>query len=168
MLTRKATPEMVRAWKETFAEYRPLLRPDKKPGREILSYLSGKYPVRELPGASISEVIADNVLLNEYNARKLPAGKTPDAVGLFIENTGAGKYLYENQDEIFRGNPIIAGIELHSAWFMVEGSSLLWDELFAFRGLDEDDLTNYYLVAEYVACLRRFDQLENVLARTSP
>lgn len=164
MLTRKVTPEMIREWKETFQQYRPRLRPNARNGHEILAYLTGHYPVREIPAESISEIISDNVLLNDGNARKLPPGTTPEAAGFFIENSGAGKTLYENQDEFFRGTPIIAGVEIHSAYFLVEGSSLLWDELFAFRGLDEMDLANYYLVAEYVACLRRFDRLERVLA----
>lgn len=168
MLTRKATPEMVKEWKETAARYRPRLCPNRKPGTEIIAYLTGKYPVRELPVESVSETIADNLLLNEFNAGKLPAGKTPEAVGFLIENTGAGKHLYETQDAIFRGKPIIIGVELNSGYFMVEGSSLLWDELFAFRGLDEEDLKNYYLVAEYVACLRRFDRLDRVLAPRIP
>lgn len=168
MLTRKVTPEMVREWKETSATYRPLLRPNKKTGREIVAYLTGKYPVQVLPAGSLDEVVADNVLLNDCNAQKLPAGTVPEAAGFLIENTGAAQHLYENQDEIFRGISIIAGVELHSAYFMVEGSSLLWDELFAFRGLDEEDLANYYLVAEYVACLRRFDHLDRVLAQKAP
>lgn len=168
MLTRKVSPELIREWKDTSATFRPLLRPNKKTGPEILAYLTGKYPARELPADSLSEVISDNVLLNDYNARKMPAGTTPETRGFLIENTGAGKYLYENQDEFCRGMTIIAGVELHSAYFIVEGSSLLWDELFAFRGLDDEDLTNYYLVAEYVACLRRFDQLDRVLARKAP
>jgi hypothetical protein len=168
MLTRKVSPEMIREWKDTAATYRPSLRPNKKTGREILAYLTGKYPARELPAGSLNEVISDNVLLNDCNAGKMPAGKIPEAAGFVIENTGTGKHLYENQDDFCRGIAIIAGVELHSAYFMVEGSSLLWDELFAFRGLDEEDLTNYYLVAEYVSCLRRFDQLDRVLARTTP
>ena len=168
MLTRKISPEMIRDWKDTAATYRPLLRPNKKTGPEILTYLTGKYPVRELPARSINEVISDNVLLNDCNARKMPAGKIPEAAGFVIENTGAGKHLYENQDEFYRGMSIITGVELHSAYFIVEGSSLLWDELFAFRGLDDEDLTNYYMVAEYVACLRLFDQLDLVLARKTP
>ena len=39
---------------------------------------------------------------------------------------------------------------------MVEGTSLLWDELYAFRGLDAQDLENYVCVAEYIACMQRF------------
>ncbi|PKP63241.1 MAG: hypothetical protein CVT86_05735 [Alphaproteobacteria bacterium HGW-Alphaproteobacteria-8] len=36
----------------------------------------------------------------------------------------------------------------------------------AFRGLDAEDLENYYLVAEYVACLRRFGLLDDIISRT--
>jgi hypothetical protein len=168
MLTRKASPELIREWKDTSATYHPLLNPNKKTGNDIVAYLAGKYPARELPTGSLNEVISDNVLLNDCNARKMPAGETPEVMGFIIENSGAGKHLYENQDEFFRGMSIIAGVELHTAYFIVEGSSLLWDELFAFRGLDDEDLSNYYLVAEYVTCLRRFDQLDRVLAHTKP
>ena len=167
MLTRRATPEMVAAWKAASEQYRPLLCPNRKSGHEIVAYLVGKYPLRELPAESLSEVIADNVLLNDHEARKLPPGQSPEAAGFFLENSGAAGTLYENQDEIFRGKPIIVGVELTSGWFMVEGSSLLWDEIFAFRGMDEDDLTNYFLVAEYVSCLRRFGMLETVLEKSS-
>lgn len=168
MLVRKATPELVKEWKETFAAYRPRLHPNRKTGRELLAYLAANYPVRELPVESVSEVIADNLLLNESQARKLPAGTMPEAAGFVIENTGAGKHLYETQDAIFSGKPIIVGIELNSGYFLVEGSSLLWDDLFAFLGLDEEDLKNYYLVAEYVACLRRFGRLDSVIAGGAP
>lgn len=164
MLTQKVTPELVSSWKETAKTYRPLLQPNKKTGPEILAFLTGKYPVRELTSDALRDVVEDNILSNECHARKMPADTTPAVQGFVMENTGTGKHLYENQDELFRGRAIIGAVELHSGYFMVEGSSLLWDELFAFRGLDEEDLGNYYLVAEYVDCLRRFDMLEDVLA----
>ena len=47
----------------------------------------------------------------------------------------------------------------------MEGSSLLWDELYAYRGLNEPELENYYSVAEYVSCLNRFGLLEETLAK---
>jgi len=168
MLTRKITPELVRQWKDVAETYRPRLRPNKKTGSEILSYLTGKYPVRELRADSLRDVVEDNILSNECHARKMPAGTIPEVSGFLIDNTGMGKYLYENQDEMFRGNAIIAAVELHSAYFLVEGSSLLWDELFAFRGLDDEDLANYYQVAEYVGCLKRFDLLDSVLTQKGP
>lgn len=168
MLTRKATPELVRQWKDTAETCRPLLCPNKKTGAELLAYLTGKYPVRELRTDSLRDVVEDNILSNECHARKMPAGTTPEVSGFVIENAGTGKHLYEQQDEMFRGRTIIAAVELHSGYFLVEGSSLLWDELCAFRGLDEEDLENYYLVAEYVGCLKRFDLLDSVLARNVP
>lgn len=57
----------------------------------------------------------------------------------------------------------IAGIDLTTGYFCVEGSSRLWDELYVFRGLDETDIQNFYCVAEYISNLKKFDQLESVL-----
>lgn len=168
MLVRKATPELVKEWKETSAAYRPRLRPNRKTGRELLAFLTGKYPVRELASDTLRDVVEDNILSNECHARKMPAGTIPEVRGFVVNNDGTGKNLYETQDAIFRGRAIIGAVELHSAYFMVEGSSLLWDELCAFRGLDEEDLGNYYVVAEYVDCLRRFDLLDRVLAKKKP
>lgn len=161
----KPSPEMVTAWKGTYNTYRPLLNPNKKPAFELIAYLIQKYPVTELTEERIKQVVRDNVLLNECHAKKLPSGKAPVAKVFLIENTGAGTYLYENQDDLFKGIRIIVGFDLETAFFFVEGSSLLWDELFAFRGLDEDDLTNFYLVAEYISCVRKSGMLENVLNR---
>ena len=155
---------MVEEWKSTYAEYRTRLHPNKKPATEILAYLKQKYPVTEQTEEPIKQVVRDNIILNECHARKLPAGKAPDVQVFQIEETEAGSYLYENQDDLFKGIRIIVGIDLETAFFMVEGSSLLWDELFAFRGLDEDDLNNFYLVAEYIACLKKSGTLESVLA----
>jgi len=82
-----------------------------------------------------------------------------------IENSGKGSYLYETLDEIFSGIDIIVGIDLVTAFFLVEGSSRLWDELFEFRGLDSEDLKNYYHVVEYVACAEKCGTLETVISK---
>lgn len=155
MLMQEPTPEMVKSWKETYDTYRPKLRPNNKPMPDVIAYLKENYPVIERTEQNILLVIIDNVTLNEYSAHKIPPGKIPLPQVFQIKNTGTGKNLYENQDEIFKGCTIIVGFELESGYFMVEGSSQLWDELFVFRGLDEDDLNNYYLVAEYVACVKK-------------
>ena len=163
MLMQEATPKMVAAWKDTFEKYRDKLRPNRKTGAEVVAYLNGKYPLRELCDDEAKQVVIDNVLLNEPFASRLPEGSAPSAVAFLVENEGAGKALYEAQDDIFKGIEIFVGVELLSGFFSVEGSSLLWDELYAFRGLDEADLQNYYCVAEYVACLKRFNLLEKTL-----
>ncbi|WP_245920450.1 hypothetical protein ACKUB1_14310 [Methanospirillum stamsii] len=157
------TPEMVRAWKETFETYRPVLKPNNKPIQDVISYLKQKYPVTERTEQTLLRVVIENVTLNEYNAQKIPAGKTPLALVFQVEDAVSGKNLYENQDDIFKGCAIIVGFELVSGYFMVEGSSQLWDELFVFRGLDEIDLTNFYLVAEYVACVKKSGDPDRIL-----
>ena len=156
---------MVKEWKNTYDEYRTRLRPNKKTGLEIVSYLTHKYSVTELNEDTQKQVVVDNIILNTCHSSKLPDGKAPNPKIFLVENTGPGTYLYENQDEIFSGIDIIAGIDLETAYFLVEGSSLLWDELCAFIGLDKDDLNNFYLVAEYVACARKFGILDNIADR---
>ncbi|PWR73700.1 hypothetical protein [Methanospirillum lacunae] len=157
MLMQEPSPEMINEWKDTFNKHRATLVPNKKTGQEILTYLVQKYPITELREDAKKQVVIDNIIQNECHAAKLPDGKMPTPRVFLIENTGLGTYLYENQDDVFAGNNIIVGIDLVTAYYLVEGSSLLWDELFAFRGLDNDDINNFYLVAEYIACTRKFD-----------
>jgi hypothetical protein len=163
MLMREVTPAMVVTWKSIFSEYRARLRPNRKKASDIIEYLEGKYQLEESADEKLKEVVIDNVMLNEFNSDKLPAGRTVTPRVFYVRNTGNGKLLYQQQDDIFKGQDIVSGIDMETGFFHIEGSSLLWDELFAFRGLDEDDLTNYYLVAEYISCLKKFDMLDDVL-----
>lgn len=162
MLMQEATSEMVESWKTIYNEYKEKLYPNKKTALEIIEYLKQKYPLMEQTEEEIKQVVVDNVILNESN-HKLHNGKLLTVKVFYIENIGLGNSLYKKQDDVFKGCKIIVGVELETAFFMVEGSSLLWDELFAFRGLDEDDLSNFYLVAEYITCLKKFDMLDSVL-----
>jgi hypothetical protein len=106
------------------------------------------------------------VLGNKYYKEKLLIGKAPRAITFTIEHKGYGNILYKKQDSIFNGIDISVGIELETGFFCTEGNSILYDELIAFRGLDESDLKNYYLVAEYIECLKMFGLLEKVLNKT--
>jgi hypothetical protein len=160
----EATPEMIERWKAIWAEFKPRLKPNRKPASDLITYLVSKYPVKEVADEKLKQVVIDNLLSNKCLAEKLPAGKHPVAVCFYIEDTGPGKLLYAGQDKIFSGLTIFVGVELETGFFLVEGSSELWDELFAYQGLDEKDLDNFYLVAEYIACLRKFHMLDNVLA----
>ena len=67
------------------------------------------------------------------------------------------KKLYDIQDNIFKGNKIFVGIELNTSYIFVEGSSYLYDDLIAFTGLDDKDITNYFLVAQYIKCKENFN-----------
>lgn len=163
MLMQEVTPEMVESWKEVWNKYKDKLHPNRKSGKEVVEYLKNKYHLEELHDDNAKQAVINNVLYNKPYADKLRMGIELSAVTFVIENKDNGKFLYENQDEIFKGNNVFVGIELESGFFCVEGSSLLWDELYAFRGLDEKDIQNYFCVAEYIFCLKKFGFLESVL-----
>lgn len=149
MLTKSATPELLRKWKADYAAYRPLLRPNRRSADELLSYLVANYPLLPLDDEAAREVVCANVRENAVLAARLPASVLPRAETFIVARFGAGEALYAAQDAVFSGMDIFVGIEMVTGHFHVEGSSLLWDELFVFRGLDEADLENPYLVSEY-------------------
>ncbi|HRX59447.1 MAG TPA: hypothetical protein P5075_11810 [Eubacteriales bacterium] len=156
MLTHAPTRGQIESWRRTFETYAPRLKPNRRSGEEVQSYLLKKYPVRELEDAACRKLVVSSVLENAPLAEKLPAGASPRPYCCIVRREGAGKSLYERQDSCFQGIDIFVGIDLVTGYFTVEGSSLLWDELFFFRGLDTADLKNYYLVAEYVSCAKFF------------
>ncbi len=159
----KATPEMIKEWKKVWNEYKDKLLPNRKSGKEVVEYLKSKYSLEELNDDNAKQVVIKNVLYNKIYRDKLPTGEEPSAVTFIVKNQANGESLYENQDEIFKANKIFVGVELESGFFCVEGRSQLWDELYAFRGLDEKDIQNYFCVAEYISCLKKFGRLESVL-----
>jgi hypothetical protein len=195
MLTQAATPEMLKQWQTVWHEYKDKLSPNRKTGDEIVAYLTAKYPIEKCRDEETMRVVSgtvavdeswtysvtdlrdeeiahgrpkmviDDVLLNDYHAEKLPEGKQPAPVVFFVENKGAGALLYQEQDEMFRGEDIWVGIDLTSGYYRVDGSSLLWDELCAFQGLDEADRENCFCVAEYISALEKFGLLDEVVAK---
>lgn len=55
----------------------------------------------------------------------------------------------------YKAGNVLAGIDLVSGFFHVESEEIreaqkVYDDLFVFRGLDERDLENYFLVSEYI------------------
>ena len=166
MLMHEATPELIDVWKSVYGKYRAGLTSNRKSARQMIEYMKSKYFVTEIMDQTYKRAVLENVLNNRCHYEKLPAGIKPKAVVFLVQNEDAGKQLYAKQDELYKGQSIFAGFELETGFFHVEGSSELWDDLFAFRGLDEADLNNFYLVVEYVSCLRKFDMLDEVLAGT--
>lgn len=169
MLTQEPTPEMYAEWKFVWKQYKDKLKPNRKSGQELLGYLSGKYALTEIHEKKAMNAITFNVTMNKPLAEKLPNGAVPLPRAFFLENVGNGAVFYksENRDpvEVFGEEipRIFIGIDLASGYFMVEGSRMLWDELYAFQGIDESDIENPYCVAQYIACLKRFNRLEDVI-----
>ncbi len=163
MQTALPTEADIARWKEVFAEYHARLKPNRISGEQLRDYLTAHYPANLMQDAEIEQVVTGNILANECYSRALPEGIRPNPVCYKLSREGTALPLYASQDAVYAGSDILVGIDLVSGYFLVEGSSLLWDELYAHRGLSEDELSNYYCVAEYVSCLIRFGLLEQVL-----
>ena len=85
-----------------------------------------------------NKVVVENIMNNEPFKEKLPQGVSLNPLTYYIE-----------EDKAF------IGIDLVTGYFCVEGSEKIYNDLFAYRGLDEKDLENFYLVAEYIKCTNR-------------
>lgn len=153
MLMQEPTEELIKEWKDIYDKNKDNLIPNKKEGLEIIQYLQENYSTIEIENQELESIVCDNIVSNEYSRNKLN-GKNP-IIRLFeIED----KKLYDIQDKVFKGIKIIVGIELNTSFIFVEGSSYLFDNLTAFTGLDEYDIKNYFLVAQYIKCKEKFDK----------
>lgn len=162
MIVKATTQEQLEQWKAVWEEYKDRLKPNRKTGGEVLAYLRSRYSLTEVGDQAALQAISENVTENQYLREKLPKGRQPDPRAFYLENCGEGEKFYspENRDdpEVWGGTitRIFIGVDLSSGFYMVEGSTMLWDELCAFQGVDERDLENFVIVAEYVNALRRF------------
>lgn len=158
MLMQEPTEDMIKKWKEIYYKYKYQIKPNKKSGVDVIQYLEDHYTVSEIEDNEIESFVYDNIVNNEFSHNKLNGGNP--IIRLFeIDNSGNGKQLYSNQDEVFKNMKIVVGVELKTSYLFVEGSSYLFDELTAYTGLDEEDLKNYFLVAQYVECKEKFHKL---------
>ena len=171
MIVQPPSPQTLLEWQGIWNHYRNTLRPNRKSGKELLDYLQSNYPLTEIRDPKALSVIEENVMNTEYLYKKLPSGKKPLPRCFYLENIDSGQKFYraENQDspnlwgsEITR---IFVGIDLISGFYQVEGSTLLWDELCAFQGLDQWDLKNYVLVAQYINALKRIGKAVETLEK---
>ena len=140
MLTTEPTIEMIQEWKCIYNENRDKLKPNRKSGAEINDFCN-KYRFEKLDSLSFHDVVEFNIMKNESNREKLPQGAVPQIVA------------YKAKD-----SSVLVGIDLVTGFFHIEGKDInrvaeIYDDLFLFRGLDETDIKNYFLVAQYIQCL---------------
>ena len=146
----------VNGWKAIYAKHRPLLNPNRKSTVEIIEYISSKYLVEEDTSDKAKSVVycmSKNITMNEWTSRRIPNGKTLDITVFHVKNEGNATALYQKQSKVFKDVPIMIGLERETGFVSVEGSEELTDEITAFKGLDLDELNNFYLVANYIRCL---------------
>ena len=170
MITQKPTPEMLAEWKNTFERYKPLLQPNRKSGTDLLKYLQSNYSLTEITDKMVLTVISKNVSRNKFYSEKLSTGQLPLPKAFYLENIGNGHkfYLPQSKDhpDLWGGEvtKIFVGLDLCSGFYLVEGSTMLWDELRAFQGVGEKDLENFVVVTDYIRALKRFGKLDNAIS----
>lgn len=170
MITKEPTMAMLQEYKKIWKTYKDILKPNRKTGVELLAYLQENYVLTEIYDQDVLDAITYNTTMNIPYAEKLAEGTPPIPKAFILEDTGNGKKFYrdENKDaiDVWGENiaKILIGIDISSGYYMLEGSTLLWDELCAFQGLDEMDLQNYVCVAEYILALKKFGKLDIVLS----
>lgn len=150
MLTHAVTEQEIQEMRTVWKQWHSRLTPNRRSGTELIAWLQARYPVTECFGEEALACVRDNVLLNECSREKLPEGLQPQPRAFYIENSGTGAALYTPEVSAFGIERIWVGIDTVTGEFQVEASGPLWDALFAFRGLDERDLENPFLVWQYV------------------
>ncbi len=136
MLTTEPTAEIIAEWKRIFEIYHSTLTPNRKSGKEVDQYFREKYTYQLFDNAEFREIASLNITENDYFKSKLP------------------KDTLTNIQSYQTGNVLVA-IDLYTGEFHIESENLeeaisLHDDLFVYRGLDKEDLQNFFLVAEYV------------------
>lgn len=157
---------VVKGWMDTYKKYGPMLLPNRKTVADLIEYITTNYPVEENKSEKSKSVVVHNITMNEFLAKRIPDGKNLNPIVFLVKNEGSAKDLYQKQDGIYKDVPIIIGMESETGFAFVEGSKELSDEITAFQGLDSDELTNYYLVANYVRCLQKYNRLNEVINHT--
>ncbi len=157
MIFGPASREKVLEWREIHNQYKDKLTPNRKSGKEVLQYLQNKYLLDEINEERAFYAVYETVLKNEFQKQKLPPNSQPEPKTFILKNEGNGKYIYDNQEEIWENSPVFIGIDLSSGYVQIEGSCLLYDEIYAFQGIDEYGIENCGRVADYMDCVKRFN-----------
>lgn len=143
MLTSKPTPDMINGWKRIYDDNWERLKHNRKSGAQIDDYFRKKYMPDSFDSYEFKEIVKENMMLNKFSKDKLPVGKTPD-----IKCYKIGK------DSVIVGIYLVTGF-IHIECRDISKMEEIYDDLFVYRGLDDNDLTNYFLVAQYIQCLKK-------------
>lgn len=167
MIFGPGSKEKLKEWQATYNEFKDKIQPNRKEGSEVFQYLKNKYSLEEYFEEKYLSPVTETVLKNEFYRQKLPLNSQPNPIAFIIKNEGDGEGLYKNQEQFWQGCPIYVGIDLTTGFVLVEGSCNLYDEIYAFQGVDRYDLENCVRVADYVQCIKKFNipLYESVLAK---
>lgn len=158
--TQEVSQEKIEQWKSVYEKYKDILKVNSKPILEVIEFLKQNYIIKEETSEEFKDVIIHNIKLNKPLSEKIPNNAELKHVAFIIQNEGNAKKLYDTQEEVYSGCPIMVGMEFETGCVFVEGSDELNDEITAFKGLDKYDINNYYLVANYVRCLKKYELID--------
>lgn len=136
MQIKEPTLEQVEIWKKVFEDRAKFLKPNRISGIDLDSYFINKYNVKIIEDDKFLEVVRFN-LFEIFPNYKDKFKKEPN-IRTYITDDG-----------------VYVGIDKISGFFCVESkfielSEAIYDDLFLKRGLDDEDLKNYFLVYQYV------------------
>lgn len=159
MLTELATDEMILEWKEIYRLNKPKLKPNKLNIDDVKQYLENKYTMIDLDSTEFNSIIKANIMSNPHYSERIQEGISLDIESYVINKTPRSNHLFDSRKALFKNMRIKIGFERMTNRIQVFGSDILSDELIAFQGLDEYDLENFYIVAEYINCLTKSNLL---------
>ena len=131
MIFGPASKQKVLEWREIHKQFKDKLTPNRKSGKEVLEYLSNKYLLDEFNEEKGVRAVVETVLNNDFQKQKLPPNLQPEPKTFILKNEGNGRFIYDKQEEIWESCPIFVGIDFSSGYVQVEGSCLLYDEIYA-------------------------------------
>lgn len=145
MQTTGVTKEMIQDWRRIYDIFHSSMKLNRKTGIELNTYFKSKYTYHVYNDETFKRVVELSIMEHEYSRDKL-SGRSPAV------NT-------------YRIGDILVGIDVTSGEFHVECEDMkkaepIYDDLFLYRGLDAEDLKNYFLVAEYVKLKQKTGSLD--------
>lgn len=139
MLTTEPTPEMAAEWKRIFEKHRDTLTPNRKSGQEVDRYFRENYAYQRLEKAEPLKAALPDFTQDDGDKKKC------------AEDAYANIRCYRVED-------VLVAIDVCTGNFHVECETIekavpIYDDLFVYRGLDEEEIKNFFLAAEYITLL---------------
>ncbi|MEG1732595.1 MAG: hypothetical protein RR986_06420 [Longicatena sp.] len=160
MITQEPTKKMLDEYYCVYVKFKDKLTPNAKSGTELITYLQKNYTLIETDDKDAKDNLIYNITMNICNAEKLPTNTLPVPRTFYLENDAKAKKLYNQNTP-----RILIAIDTITSFFSVEESEDLYDELLAYRGLDDKDIKNYVCVSQYIAALKKFGKLQQIISK---
>ena len=156
MIFAPATKELVEEWKQTYSVFASKLKPNKKDAESVVKFITERYNVERVLDEKILNGISNCIIANSFISQKLKNNSYPRIVAFTIIKDEKSAALYNSQESMWKKCPIFVAVDLETGHLQVEGSCELYDELFAFQGLDKWDIENIVRVSDYISCIKKY------------